>query len=36
MREVNLDRLRELAGHMRDAVRELEAIGQTPKETFYP
>lgn len=34
MREVNLDRLRELAGHMRDAVRELEAIGQTPKETF--
>jgi uncharacterized protein YutE (UPF0331/DUF86 family) len=32
--EVNLDRLRELAGHLRNAVRELREIGQTPKEIF--
>ena len=34
MPEVNLDRLRELAGHLRNAVRELQEIGQTPKENF--
>ena len=34
MREVNLDRLRELAGHLRNALRELREIGQVPQETF--
>lgn len=34
MREVNLDRLRELAGHLRNAVRELREIGEVPTETF--
>jgi uncharacterized protein YutE (UPF0331/DUF86 family) len=32
--EVNLDRLRELAGHLRNSIRELQEIGQTPKEIF--
>jgi uncharacterized protein YutE (UPF0331/DUF86 family) len=32
--EVNLDRIRELAGHLRDAVRQLRALGQAPRETF--
>jgi uncharacterized protein YutE (UPF0331/DUF86 family) len=32
--DVNLDRLRELAGHLRDAVRQLRDLGQTPPETF--
>lgn len=34
MPEINLDRLRELAGYLRNAVRELKAIGQTPKEVW--
>lgn len=34
MSEVNLDRLRELAGHLRNAVRELREIGDTPPEAF--
>lgn len=34
MPEINLDRLRELAGHLRNAVRELRAIGQTPREAW--
>lgn len=34
MLEINLDRLRELAGYLRNAVRELRAIGQTPKEVW--
>lgn len=34
MPEINLDRLRELAGYLRNAVRELRAIGQTPKEVW--
>lgn len=34
MPEINLDRLRELAGHLRNAVRELRAIGQTPIEAW--
>jgi len=32
--EINLDRLRELAGYLRNAVRELRAVGQTPKEVW--
>jgi len=32
--EVNLDRLRELAGHLRDAVRQLRELGQVPREVF--
>jgi uncharacterized protein YutE (UPF0331/DUF86 family) len=32
--EVNLDRLRELAGHLRNATRELREVGQIPKEAF--
>jgi uncharacterized protein YutE (UPF0331/DUF86 family) len=32
--EVNLDRLRELAGHLRDAVRQLRELGQAPRERF--
>jgi uncharacterized protein YutE (UPF0331/DUF86 family) len=31
---VNLDRLRELAGHVRDAVRQLRESGQSPREVF--
>jgi uncharacterized protein YutE (UPF0331/DUF86 family) len=31
---VNLDRLRELAGHLRDAVRQLRELGQAPSEVF--
>jgi uncharacterized protein YutE (UPF0331/DUF86 family) len=32
--EVNLDRLRELAGHLRDAVRQLRELAQPPRELF--
>jgi uncharacterized protein YutE (UPF0331/DUF86 family) len=32
--EVNLDRLRELAGHLRDSVRQLREHGQMPREVF--
>jgi uncharacterized protein YutE (UPF0331/DUF86 family) len=32
--DVNLDRLRQLAGHLRDAVRQLRELGQLPRETF--
>jgi len=32
--EVNLDRLRELAGHLRDAVRQLRELGRTSPESF--
>jgi uncharacterized protein YutE (UPF0331/DUF86 family) len=32
--EVNLDRLRDLAGHLRNALRELREIAQAPRETF--
>jgi uncharacterized protein YutE (UPF0331/DUF86 family) len=32
--DVNLDRFRELAGHLRDAVRQLRDLGQPPRETF--
>jgi uncharacterized protein YutE (UPF0331/DUF86 family) len=32
--EVNLDRLRELAGHVRDSVRQLRELGQPPREVF--
>jgi uncharacterized protein YutE (UPF0331/DUF86 family) len=31
---VNLDRLRELAGHLRDAVRQLRELGEAPRERF--
>lgn len=34
MRDVDLDRLRELAGQLRSAVRELTAIGEQPPEVF--
>ena len=34
MSEVNLDRLRELAGYLRDAVRQLRELGQQPRELF--
>ncbi len=34
MNEVNLDRLRELAGHLRDAVRQLRELGRTSREAF--
>ena len=34
MSEVNLDRIRELAGHVRDAVRQLRELGQPPRELF--
>lgn len=34
MSDVNLDRLRELAGYLRDAVRQLRDLGQLPRETF--
>jgi uncharacterized protein YutE (UPF0331/DUF86 family) len=32
--EVNLDRLRELAGHLRDAVRQLRELGHGPRQSF--
>jgi len=32
--EVNLDRLRELAGHLRDAVRQLREVGRLSRESF--
>jgi uncharacterized protein YutE (UPF0331/DUF86 family) len=32
--EVNLDRLRELAGHLRDAMRQLRELGQDSRESF--
>ncbi len=35
MSEVNLDRLRELAGHLLGAVRELRELGRTPREAFF-
>jgi uncharacterized protein YutE (UPF0331/DUF86 family) len=31
---VNLDRLRELAGHLRDAVRQLRELGRPPRDAF--
>lgn len=34
MSEVNLDRLRELAGHLRDSVRQLRELGRSPREVF--
>ena len=34
MSEVNLDRIRELAGHLRDAVRQLRELGQPPRDLF--
>ncbi len=34
MSEVNLDRLRELAGHLRDAVRQLREVGRPSRESF--
>jgi len=34
VREVNLDLLRELAGHLENAVRQLREVGQNPRETF--
>lgn len=34
MSEINLDRVRELAGHVRDAVRQLRELGQSPREIF--
>lgn len=32
--EVNLDRLRSLAGHLRSAIRQLEELGQAPQDAF--
>lgn len=34
MREVNLDRLRDLAGHLRNAIRQLGELGQASREAF--
>lgn len=34
MSEVNLDRLRELAGYLLGAVRELRELGRTPRDVF--
>jgi uncharacterized protein YutE (UPF0331/DUF86 family) len=34
MGDVNLDRLRTLAGHLRDAVRQLREVGRIPIQTF--
>lgn len=34
MSEVNLDRLRALAGHLRDALRQLRELGEPPREVF--
>ena len=36
MSEVNLDRLRELAGQLRNAVRQLRELGQPSRELFVP
>lgn len=35
MAELNLDRLRELAGQLRSAVRELREVGGLSKESFF-
>jgi uncharacterized protein YutE (UPF0331/DUF86 family) len=32
--DVNLDRLRELAGHVRDAVRQLQEMAEMPRDAF--
>jgi uncharacterized protein YutE (UPF0331/DUF86 family) len=32
--EINLDRLRELAGHVRDSVRQLRELGEPSREAF--
>jgi uncharacterized protein YutE (UPF0331/DUF86 family) len=32
--DVNLDRLRELAGHVRDSVRQLRELGEPSREAF--
>jgi uncharacterized protein YutE (UPF0331/DUF86 family) len=32
--DVNLDRLRTLAGHLRDALRQLRGLAQGPREAF--
>ncbi len=34
MSDVNLDRVRELAGHLRDAVRQLRELGRASRESF--
>lgn len=34
MSDVNLDRLRDLAGHLRDALRQLRDIAQVSREAF--
>lgn len=34
MREVNLERLRHLAGHLGNALRQLRALGEAPREPF--
>jgi len=34
VREVNLDRLRDLAGHLRNAIRQLGELGQASREAF--
>lgn len=34
MSDVNLDRVRELAGHLRDAVRQLRELGRGSRESF--
>ena len=34
MADVDLDRLRSLAGHLRNALRQLREIGATPREMF--
>jgi uncharacterized protein YutE (UPF0331/DUF86 family) len=34
VREVNADRLRDLAGYLRDAVRQLRELGATPRDAF--
>lgn len=34
MRDVNLDRLRDLAGHLRNAVRQLGELGLASREAF--
>ena len=34
MSDLNLDRLRELAGHLRDAVRQLREVAGMPRDAF--
>jgi uncharacterized protein YutE (UPF0331/DUF86 family) len=34
VREVNYDRLRDLAGYLRDAVRQLRELATTPRDAF--